>query len=123
MKTLEEMTNVEKAKLLAVLFKQSLLELVQCLEAGCSTYLKNESETRPLWSHGIISTDFWYAQVRELQDHLMKYKSDMNKSVHVFAEQGFYGYRSLVSVQILLDYAAPNEASSKLAAAIQLLFG
>lgn len=122
MKTIEEMTNVEKARLLAGMFKQSLPELVQCLEVGCRTYLKNESETRPLWSHGIITADFWYAQVRELQNHLIKYKSDMNTSVHVFAKHGFYGYRSLVSVQILIDFAASNEASPKLAAAIQLLF-
>lgn len=123
MKTIDEMTNVEKAKLFADLFKESLPELVQCLESGCNAYLKSESETRPIWGHGIITADFWYEQVRELQEHLMKYKSDMNKSVHVFAEQGFYGYRSLVSVQILLDYASANVATSKLAAAIQLLFG
>ncbi|MNZ70494.1 hypothetical protein [Sphingobacterium multivorum] len=123
MKTIEEMTNVEKAKLLAGLFKQSLPELVQCLESGCRTYLENELETSPIWGHGIITADFWFAQVRELQDHIMKFKTDMSKSVHVFAEHGFYGYRSLVAVQILLDYAAANIATSKLAAAIQLLFG
>jgi len=123
MKTIEEMTNIDKAKLLASLFKQALPELVQCLESGCSTYLKNESETRPKWGHGIITADFWNAQVRELQDHLIRYQSDMKKSQHVFAEHGFYGYRSLVSVQILLDYAAANIATSKLAAAIHLLFG
>ncbi|MGJ1435692.1 hypothetical protein [Sphingobacterium siyangense] len=123
MKTIEEMTNIEKAKLLADLFKPYLPELVQCLEDGCNAYLKNESETRPMWGHGIITPDFWFGQVRELQDHLMKYKSDMKKSVHVFAEHGFYGYRSIVSVQIFLNYAAANIATSKLAAAIQLLFG
>ncbi|MCS4165154.1 hypothetical protein [Sphingobacterium sp. BIGb0116] len=123
MKTIEEMTNIEKAKLLADLFKPSLPELVQCLEAGCNAYLNNESATGPMWGHGIITAEFWFDQVRELKDHLMKYKSDMKKSVHVFAEHGFYGYRSLVSVQILLDYATVNIATSKLAAAIQLLFG
>ncbi|MNU14565.1 hypothetical protein D3C71_26780 [compost metagenome] len=123
MKTIEELTNVEKAKLLAGLFKQALPELVDCLESGCKTYLENESETRPCWSHGIISADFWFAQVRDLQEHLVKYKLDMSKSVHVFAEHGFYGYRSLVSVQILLDYTETNEAPSKLSTAIQLLFG
>lgn len=123
MKTLTELSNIEKARLLGQLFRRELPMIVESIEATCKQFLKEEAYVRAHWDNGFLQVDLWYTVVRELEVQIGKYRFDMGKSPNVFADQLFYGYRAMVSVQSLLKMDDINNGASSLKQAINLFFG
>lgn len=123
MKTLTELSNIEKARLLGQLFRRELPLMIETIEATCKQFLKEEPYVRAYWDNGFIQVDLWFTVVHELELQIAKYRFHMGKSPNVFADQLFYGYRAMVSVQSLLKMEDINNGAGNLKQAINLFFG
>lgn len=122
MKTLYEISNIEKARLLGQLFRDQLPVLVQAIKEACLHFIENELEVRANWANGFITVDFWFDHVHELYRQILKYELDMSRSPNVFADQCFYSHRAMVSIHGLINLSKQPATFPMLVDGIKLFF-
>ncbi len=123
MKTLEKMNNVEKGKFLADLLPEELPEITHFMEQETQRFLNDKQKIRSNWTGTLVTSDFWYSLVRNVESKLKKYGSRLHKNHRWFADQLFDGYDALFTIYCLVEYANRQECDHKLKQAIHLLFG
>ncbi|HVW96685.1 MAG TPA: hypothetical protein VHA56_12015 [Mucilaginibacter sp.] len=123
MKPLDKLTNVEKGKLLHELFPDEIPAFLQFTTGICIAIREQEQSYRAHWDNGIYSFDFWLSLVKEAQQKIEKYGSQLQRSSRLFAEQLFDGYIALYLVHCLLSYTTIRKhPNPKFTTAIDLLF-
>lgn len=115
------MNNVEKAKLLALLFPEQLAGVLQAITQAYRYLSDNEEALREGWQNGLITFDFWQRNGEGVQAALTEYGSRLTKSSSLFADQLFDGYYALFTIDCILKQAAESE-SLKYKQAVSLLF-
>lgn len=124
MKALMQMDNVEKGKLLADLFPDKLPEITAYITEQIGLFENNEVRLRGLWAEtGFATVDFWYGNMREVQEAIGRYGEKLHRKSGLFADHLFDGYRAVFTVHCLIDYAGNDRCGYKLRQAIHLLFG
>lgn len=121
MKSLNQLNNNERAKLLAQLFPESVAVMVQTIEATCDALLDDIEKHRKEWTNGFISFDWWVHNAKELKRAIEENKKTINKP-NVFADQLFDGTLSIFSANVLLGNLPDTTETAKLGLAIPLFF-
>ena len=123
MKTIEGLTNVEKAKLLYQLFPEEIAGFVQFVDGMSKTIKENEQANRSKWDNGFITFDYWLQLVSEVENKIHKYGARLSKSQGLFADQLFDGLLAVYTNHCLNTYiTVKQQPNKKFAAAIDLLF-
>jgi len=123
MKTLNKMTNVDKARLLHQWFPTQISSFVEFTEGMCKTIKQEEPLRRKKWTNGLISFDFWLHLVNNVQQAIQQYGSRLNVKSTLFADQLFDGYLAIYSAECLVQFANSIEADNKkFALAVNLFF-
>lgn len=123
MKSLEELTNTEKGRLLGDLFPHEREGMLNYILATIQELKDSEEAVRREWGQEKVSPDLWYNIADDLRKLIGSMALDMKRSGKVFADQLFYGYRSIFVTVTLLNYARMANRNYKLSLAIELLFG
>ncbi|WP_150114756.1 hypothetical protein [Chryseobacterium sp. IHB B 17019] len=123
MKTLEKMGNVEKGRLLAHLLPEELSNIVQYIEQQTTTFLHNETEIRSNWKGTLVTAEFWFTLVRNIDKSIKNCGSRLHKNHRWFADQLFDGYDALFTIYCLVEYSAKEECNLKLKQGIHFFFG
>lgn len=123
MKALKEMNNVEKGHLLARLFPDNLKELTQFAQQETGRFRKHEQYVRSIWTDPLITEDFWYGLVSDIESTIRRQKVSLHRSARVFSDQLFDGYNAIFTVHCLMKYADREECTHQLRQVIHLLFG
>lgn len=123
MKPINELTPVEKAKLLHQLFPQEIPAFIRFTENMCLTVQEEADSQRGQWNNGLFTFDFWLSLVQEAQGKIQRYQSKISHNASLFADQLFDGYLSVYLIHCLTLYTTLQQhPNRRFAVAVELLF-
>lgn len=123
MKPLDNLINVEKAKLLHELFPQEIRALLEYTDNMCLTIQEDEQLIRSQWENGLLTVEAWLSFVEEVRNKINKYGKRLHTHSRLFADQLFDGYVALYMVHCMTLYTTVRKHSNpKFTLAIDLLF-
>ncbi len=123
MKPLEELTNVEKARLLHQLFPEEIPALLQYIEGVSQSIQERAPQERAAWTNGSFSFDCWLSLISDSQRSIRHYGNRLHSNSRLFADQLFDGYLAVYMVHCLTLYIRIRKhPRQKFVAAIDLLF-
>lgn len=123
MKPLENLMNIEKARLLHELFAQEIPALLKYTHNMCLTMQQNEQLTREQYKKGVFTDEVWLSFVEEIKSKIDKYGKRLHTHSRLFADQLFDGYVAFYMVHCMALYTTVRKhANHKFALAIELLF-
>ena len=123
MKPLENLINVEKARLLHELFPQEIPALLEYVNSMCLTIQEDEQLIRSQWENGLLTVEAWLSFVEEVRNKINKYGKRLHTHSRLFADQLFDGYVALYMVHCMTLYTTVRKHSNpKFTLAIDLLF-
>ncbi len=123
MKPLENLINVEKARLLHELFPKEIPALLEYVNGMCLTIQEDEQLTRNQWENGLLTVEAWLSFVEEVRNKIERYGKRMHKQSRLFADQLFDGYVAIYMVHCMTLYTTIRKhPNNKFSLAIDLLF-
>lgn len=123
MKSLEELINVEKGRLLHQLFPAEIPAFLQFVAAMSQTIEEEQERIKSQWDNGLFDFDFWLSLSREAAKKITRYSKRLHTNSRLFADQLFDGYAALYLSHCLIQYTQPRKhENEKFALAVQLLF-
>jgi hypothetical protein len=123
MKSLEQLTNVERAKLLHTLFPENIEGFLN-YAIGLIEYLEtNKNELSESWAGQFFTFDAWYDLAMDAKQRIDSYRSQLIKRSGMFADQLFDGYTCFWTADTLIKYAEHGKSVPKrFKAMIEILF-
>lgn len=117
------MNNVEKGKFLADLLPEELPNIILFIEQETERFLKDQQHIKSGWTATLVTVDFWYNLVDNVEKIIKKYGTKLSKNHRWFADQLFDGYDALFTIYCLVEYANKERCNPKLKNAVHLFFG
>lgn len=122
MKPLENLTNVEKAKLLHELFPQEIPALLDFIYNMSLTVQEDEQLLRRRWD-GLLTVEAWLSLAEEVRIKIDRYKNRLHTHSRLFSDQLFDGYVGLYMLHCLTSYTTIRKHNNhKFVLAVNLLF-
>lgn len=123
MKSLEELINVEKGRLLHQLFPLEIPAFLQFVAGMSQTIEEEQQRIQSKWDNGLMEFEYWLSLAKEAAKKLTKYGRRLYTSSRLFADQLFDGYTALYLSHCLIQYTQSRKhENEKFALAVQLLF-
>ena len=123
MKPLENLINVDKARLLHELFPKEIPALLEYINSMCLSIQDDEQLTRNQWENGLLTVEAWLSFVAEARSKINKYGKRLHTQSRLFADQLFDGYTALYMVHCMTLYTTTRKHNNrKFMLAIDLLF-
>lgn len=122
MKTLDNLTNSEKAKFVFSLFPNEIPSFIEHLKSTCQYLRENEQSIRSNWANGFFTDSFWFALVADVERLLSRHRHALLNSINVLADQLFYGTTAVFTIDCLVKFAEQNTGNSKFREAVNTFF-
>lgn len=122
MKSLEQLTNVDKSKLLHELFPDEVPSMLQYTKEMCTLIDKDKDTLQADWNNGLLTADFWFTLSSNANRTIEKYGNKLEKSSRLFSDQLFDGYAALFAVECIVKYASQRSDNKKFIKAVEILF-
>ncbi|MXN91116.1 hypothetical protein GR160_07720 [Flavobacterium sp. Sd200] len=123
MKTLKQMNNVEKARVLHTWFPDEIPALLETMQGMSETILQNEAQHRAGWEEGLFGFDFWLQLAGQAERIIQLYGKGLHKKGRLFSDQLFDHYQAIYTVHCLIAFAKTRQlANRKFFLATDLLF-
>lgn len=87
MKTIELLTNIDKAKIIFDLFKEEIPEFLKYLQGMAEKIAHNKEELIANWSNPFLSYHQWLNLGEQLSATVKRYGKNLEKSGNTFSEQ------------------------------------
>lgn len=114
MKPIEQLNNVESAKLLFDLFPKEIAPFTEFVKGMCLTVQEEKETQRELWEkNGFYSFDYWLGLVSHVDDKIKHYGKKLHKSSRLFSDQLFDGTTALYSLHCLHLYITQSQHPNK----------
>jgi hypothetical protein len=101
MKTLDQLSNKERAELLFTLFPESMINVIAGIKRGAKETIENEKDLRANWSLNLITPDTWLSIARDVLSDASKLDEIAKHKPQRVAALLFDGYSALLSVHLL----------------------
>lgn len=121
MKTLHQMNNVEKGKLLADLLPNELEGILKEIQEYYQFLNENKAEAYKDWNNPFITSDAWHKLAEEANDITMKEGKQLLKSRR-FSDQLFDGYLAFFTIDCIVKYAERKKMGTKFYHMVNALF-
>ncbi|SOD17763.1 hypothetical protein [Pedobacter xixiisoli] len=122
MKTIYELNNEQRARLLLDLFPEMKPLIMEKMEQVAAYFLNNEEEMLEGWNNPVIMYHEWRSIVREVAKVVAKSKRGMLRNNRQFCLLAFLGFRGLYTIHCILAVAAQTENHKKFRAIALALF-
>ena len=122
MKTIEQLTNVDKAKIMFDLFKNETPEFLEYVGYMADKVLNDKDELIANWNNPFLSYQQWLGLSEQVSAMVKRYGKTLSKSRNVFSEQLFGGYSALFTNHCLEQYGLHKAKSLRFAQAISLFY-
>lgn len=123
MKTLDHMTNLDRAYLLARLFPQELKAMTEFIKKEAELWLNHRPEIEKKWAEKHIDVNLWYEFIANFERRYLKNGTSIYRNKKTFRYQLFDGYDALFTIHSILHYTEQKECNMDLKYAIYMLFG
>lgn len=123
MKTLKQMTNVEKARVLHAWFPDEIPALLDTIAGMSREIIDNEAQHPATWQDGLFGFGLWLQFAGQAERIIKQYGKGLHKSNKVFSDQLFDHYQAIYTTHCLIAYAKTRQlANRKFYLATDLLF-
>jgi len=124
MKTINQLTNMDKAKLLHELFPDEIPILLEDIQSVYAHFKANRDAYAKTWDFGLLTFDMWLNLAEQADKLINKHRTNMVRSSKVFSEQLFHSfdYTVLFVNDRIVKYAEGKSENSKFKLAVVLLF-
>lgn len=124
MKSLQEMTNTERAFAVAGLFPNEIGTLTDFIKTEIAHLREKEKDIRKAWPPNCItSADYWYMLVHNAEQTIEKFGILLYRNPRIFADQFFFQDNSVFGIHCLIRFAGSVSTRPMLRLAIELYFG
>lgn len=121
MKSLNQLNNVEKGKLLADLFPCEITHIIDFINMMYGNLTDNEAAIKKDWNNGMIHVEMWYSIAKDVQ-HAINSNSKMLLKSRCFADQLFDHYNALYTIDCIVKYADMERKGSNFYHLVNALF-
>lgn len=122
MKSLAELDNTAKAKLLHELFPEEVKPLIENLKQVCADFEQRQQEYREGWSFGFFSFDQWLSLSRQSMQRIERFEVSMIDSSRVFSQQLCFNLQVLFVNDRIIKYADQVSTNEKFKLMVQVLY-
>lgn len=123
MKTLDHMTNLDRAYLLARLFPQELKAMTEFIKKEAEFWLDHRPEIEKKWTEKHIDVNLWYEFIANFERRYLKNGTRIYRNKRTFRDQLFDGYDALFAINATIHYTEQKGCSQEFKYAIFMLFG
>lgn len=118
MKTIEQLMNVDKAKVMFDLFRNEIPEFLEYAQSVASKIVSDKEQLLANWSNPFLSYGQWLQLAERVDGVIKHYGKSLSKSGNLFADQLFDGYLAIFSNHCLEQYSLNKAHSPKFKLAI-----
>lgn len=104
MKSLNQLNNVEKGKLLADLFPNEIPAILEFIKSMYINLTDNETIIKKDWDNGLINAELWYRIAKDVDMSIISNEKRLIKS-RCFSDQLFDSYNALYTIDCIVKYA------------------
>lgn len=123
MKPLDNLNNVEKAKLLHELFPEEIPAVLDFVKSLSVTIEEEREMLNSKWDNQLFSFAFWLSLAKAAEKKIDQYGVKLHTSSRLFADQLFNGYAALYLAHCLIQLTSQQEyPNKKFIKAVELLF-
>lgn len=123
MKPLNNLNNVERAKLLHELFPDEIPAILKYVKSLSMTIEEEKERLNSKWDNQLFSFPFWLSLAKDAEKKIDQYGEKLHKSSRLFADQLFDGYAALYLAHCLIQLTSQQEhQKKKFVKAVELLF-
>jgi len=122
MKTIEQLTNVDKAKIMFDLFRNEMPDFLDYIRYMADRVANDRDELIINWNNPFLSYQQWLSLSEQVVVTAKRYGKSLSKSSNFFAEQLFGGYLAIFSNHCLEQYGLHRAKSPRFAQAINLFY-
>lgn len=122
MKTIDQLTNVDKARILFDLFKNEMPDFLDYTRSMGERISRDKEELIANWNNPFLSYHQWLNLSEQVLAAIKRYGKSLSKSGNVFAEQLFSGYSAIFTNHCLEQYGLHHAKSPRFARAVQLFY-
>lgn len=124
MKPLHTMNNTERAYTLARLFPENLKDLISFTQKEITHFREKQEDITKAWpSWSLITANYWYSLIAEIEKLIKDFNVQLNRSPKIFSEHLFWGHNSIFMTHCLIRFIECENPHHSLKLAIELLFG
>lgn len=121
MKSLNEMNNVEKARLLHDLFTDEIKRIIEFILQTANEVITEPEKIKDNWGGKPFSVDGWIVLAKDTDRRIVRNFDALIKMKQRFSDQLFDGYSAMFTLQCMQDYLQVCK-NSKFNEAIEFLF-
>jgi len=123
MRPLEQLNNVERAKLFHALFKDEIPAVLRFTQNSAGILQDQQEECRSKWENQLLTFDFWLRLARDVAQLIDRNGKRLEKSSSLFADLLFGGYHALYMAHCLDQYRKIHTPKNeKFGMAVELFF-
>ena len=122
MKTLDILTNVDKARIMFDLFNDEIPAFLEYTQEMADKVANEEEELKTKWDNPFISYHQWRLLADEVKSLIKRYGKTVEKSGELFAEQLFGGYLAIFSNHCIEQFSKNKAQSPKYKQAVALFY-
>ncbi|RKR83357.1 hypothetical protein BDD43_3563 [Mucilaginibacter gracilis] len=122
MKTIDQLMNLDKAKIMFDLFRDEIPEFLSYTQAIADKVANDKEELLANWTNPFLSYHQWLQISEQVNSAIKKYGKNLTKSGSLFTDQLFDGYLAIFSNHCLEQYSINKAQSPKFKLAIDLFY-
>lgn len=121
MKPFDELTIIDKARLLHELFPDEIKGLIEFILQTANSLTIEPQKVKDNWGGKQFTADGWLILAKDIDSRIVKNFDALIRNKQRFSDQLFDGYTALLTMQCMLDYREVCK-NSKFIQAMQFLF-
>ncbi|TCD03218.1 hypothetical protein [Pedobacter psychroterrae] len=122
MKSIKQLDNTAKAKLLHELFPEEVKPFIEHLKQVCSDFEEHQQQYRESWDFGFFSFDEWLSLSRQTMKRIETFEFNMLRSSKVFSDQLCFNLQALFVNDRIIKYADKISVNEKFKLMVQVLY-
>lgn len=122
MKTLDILTNTDKARIMHDLFNDEIPAFLEYAQMMADRVANDEEELKANWNNPFLTYHQWRLLADQVKFLIRKYGKTLEKSGKVFAEQLFGGYTAIFSNHCIEQFGNHKAQSPKFKQAVALFY-
>lgn len=122
MKTIEQLTNVDKAKIMFDLFRNEIPNFLEYITYIAHKVASDKDELIANWNNPFLSYQQWFSLSEQVNANVKRYGKSLSKSASLFAEQLFGGYAAIFTNHCIEQYGLHRAQFPRFAQAINLFY-
>jgi len=122
MKPIDQLMNIDKAKIIFDLFKNEIPAFLEYTQAIAGKVARDKEELLANWTNPFLSFHQWLSLSEQVSGIIKRHQKSIVKSSNVFSEELFGGYLALFTNHCLEQYGTYKAQSPKFLQAISLFY-